>query len=193
MQTSFDLYAVSALFVLLAVIVLFKVVRKPKENKNQAGNGKVGPLSRERIIEMNNLVTNYLIQNKPFLQQRYSIAQMSGDLQIPQHHLSAFINSYYKVNFNDLINKYRVYYSKVMMINEEWKHKTLQGIALESGFGNRTSFCNAFKKMTGLNPSDFIKELKNEAGNRSLHINRIKEDCMQKCPEMKFMFVSIAS
>ena len=172
MQTSFDLYAVSAVFVLLAVIVLFKVVRKPKENKNQAGNGKVGPLSRERIIEMNNLVTNYLIQNKPFLQQRYSIAQMSGDLQIPQHHLSAFINSYYKVNFNDLINKYRVYYSKVMMINEEWKHKTLQVIALESGF---------------------VKELKNEGVNRSLHINRIKEDCMQKCPEMKFMFVSIAS
>lgn len=193
MQTSFDLYAVSAVFVVLAIIVAFKALKKSRENKSRPENGKVGQLSRERVHEMNSLVTNYLVKNKPFLQQRYSIAQLSGDLQIPQHQLSAFINSYYKVNFNDLINKYRVYYSKVMMINDEWKFKTLQGIALESGFGNRTSFCNAFKKITGLNPSDFIKELKTESGNGSLHIKKIKEECMQKCPEMKFMFVSIAS
>ena len=193
MQTSLDLYAVPAVLILLGVIVVYKTFKKPRESEDRPDSGKVGSLSRGRIAEMNQLVTDFIVKNKPFLQQRYSIAQLSADLQIPQHHLSAFINSYYKVNFNDLINKYRVYYSKIMMINEEWKYKTLQGIALESGFGNRTSFCNAFKKVTGLNPSDFIRELKYENGNNNLHLNKIKEDCLQKCPEMKILFFGMAS
>ncbi len=193
MQTSPDLYAVSAVFALLAVVVIFKSLKKSRQNKVLDNGTKIGQLSRERASELNNLLMNFIVKNKPFLQQRYSIAQLAGDLQIPQHHLSAFINSYYKMNFNDLINKYRVYYSKIMMINEEWKYKTLQGIALESGFGNRTSFCNAFKKVTGLNPSDFIKELKHSEGKDLLNLNKVKEDCLQKCPEMRVMMVGVAS
>jgi len=193
MQATFELYTVSAALAALAVIVIVKTFKKPAENKDQADGVKAKPFSRQQIIEMNRLVTDFMVKNKPFLQQRYSIAQLSEEIKIPQHHLSAFINSHYKVNYNDLINKYRVYYSKIMMINGEWKYKTLQGIATESGFGNRTSFCNAFKKVTGLNPSDFIKELKYEKGDHNLHINRIKEDCLQKCPEMKILFVGMAS
>ena len=193
MEMAFDLYALSALFVVLGIIVIVRTFKKPRENEEQPDLDKTGVLSRKQMIEMDVLVTDFLVKNKPFLQQRYSIAQLAGDLSIPQHHLSAFINSYYKVNYNDHINKYRIYYSKIMMINGEWKSKTLQGIALESGFGNRTSFCNAFKKVTGLNPSDFIKELKYESGVDNLRLNRIKEDCLLKCPEMKFLFVGMAS
>jgi len=193
MQMTFDLYALSALFVVLGIILIVRTFKNPRENEEQPELDKTKVLSRKQMIEMDVLMTDFLVKNKSFLQQRYSIAQLAGDLNIPQHHLSAFINSYYKVNYNDHINKYRIYYSKIMMINGEWKYKTLQAIAHESGFGNRTSFCNAFKKVTGLNPSDFIKELKYETGGDNLHLNRIKEDCLQKCPEMKILFIGMAS
>ncbi|HEY5970304.1 MAG TPA: AraC family transcriptional regulator, partial [Chitinophagaceae bacterium] len=36
----------------------------------------------------------------------------------------------------------------------------LESIAEESGFNNRNTFTSAFKKATGLNPSEFIKYIK---------------------------------
>jgi YesN/AraC family two-component response regulator len=105
-------------------------------------------------------VQEFLSEKKAFLQQRYSLSQLALDIDIPRHHLSTFINHYYDINFNDLINKYRVSYSKEMIINGEWKQKKLSAIAEESGFNNRNTFTTAFKKVTGQNPSVFLRRTK---------------------------------
>ena len=107
-------------------------------------------------------IQEFLSGKKAFLQQRYSLSQLALDIDIPRHHLSTFINRYYDINFNDLINKYRVSYSKEMIINGEWKQKKLSAIAEESGFNNRNTFTTAFKKLTGQNPSVFLRSTKGD-------------------------------
>jgi AraC-like DNA-binding protein len=107
-------------------------------------------------------IQEFLSEKKAFLQQRYSLSQLALDIDIPRHHLSTFINHYYEINFNDLINKYRVSYSKEMIINGEWKQKKLSAIAEESGFNNRNTFTTAFKKVTGQNPSVFLRRTKGD-------------------------------
>ena len=45
------------------------------------------------------------------------------------------------------------------MLNFECRYKKLEAIAEESGFNNRNTFTVAFKKVTGLNPSEFLKDI----------------------------------
>jgi len=51
-------------------------------------------------------------------------------------------------------------YCKEKILNEEYKFKKLEAIAEESGFNNRNTFAIAFKKVIGLKPSEFLRNLK---------------------------------
>src|SRR4030095_7153291 len=132
------------------------------ENGNPEKKNGIHPLffSHEKMSHIDSMVRQFLTENKPFLKHGYSLRHLSEDIHLPLHHLSAFINRYYQVNFNDFINEYRVHYCKIKIINEEWKLKKLEAIAEESGFNNRNTFTSAFKKVTGQNPSEYLKGLK---------------------------------
>ena len=117
-------------------------------------------LTEERIQQIDEVVTRFLDEKKPFLQQRYSLKDLSEDTQIPLHQLSAYINKHCGKNFNDFINEYRVQYCKEKILNDECRNKKLEAVAEESGFNNRNTFAIAFKKVTGVNPSQFLKQVK---------------------------------
>jgi AraC-like DNA-binding protein len=117
-------------------------------------------LTETRVAEINEAIRRHFEERKPFLQHGYSLRQLSDETGIPLHHLSAFINKHYKMNFNDFINEYRVAYCKEKLLNGECKHKKLEAIAGESGFNNRNTFTSAFKRVTGMNPSDFLRNMK---------------------------------
>jgi AraC-like DNA-binding protein len=96
-------------------------------------------------------------QQKPFLNQNYSIHDLSRDVEIPVYQLSPIINNYFQTNFNGWINKYRVNYFIQISEGDGKMGLTLDAIAKESGFTNRTTFTNAFKKEKGTTPGQFIK------------------------------------
>lgn len=117
-------------------------------------------LTRERMCQIEERVTKHLEEKKPYLQRSYSLKMLSDDTHISVHHLSAFVNQYYKINFNDFINEYRVMICVDKLLSMEWKSKKLEAIAEESGFNNRNTFTVAFRKVTGINPSQFLKNVK---------------------------------
>jgi AraC-like DNA-binding protein len=116
--------------------------------------------SDEEMSRIDSVVRRFLTEKQPFLQRGYSLRRLSEDIRLPLHHLSAFINRQYQMNFNGLINRYRVDYCKIKIMNYEWRVKKLEAIGEESGFSNRNTFTTAFKKVTGLNPSDYLKRIK---------------------------------
>lgn len=125
-------------------------------------------LTDERLTHFNSIINQFLLERKPFLQQKYSLRDLADDVDIPVNYLSAFINRYHKVNYSDFINGYRVSHAREMIMDGEWKRKTLEAIAAESGFNNRNTFTAAFRKETGQSPSEFLKVVKkNYIGNRS--------------------------
>jgi AraC-like DNA-binding protein len=117
-------------------------------------------LTRERMGQIEERVTRHLEEKKPYLQRSYSLKMLSEETHISVHHLSAFVNQYYKINFNDFINEYRVMTCVDKLLSMEWKYKKLEAIAEESGFNNRNTFTVAFRKVTGINPSQFLKNVK---------------------------------
>ena len=133
------------------------VATEPPVSTAKDNVGRAYTLSAEKRSEYAQRVETYMKQ-QPFLRKGYSIKDLALETAIPPHHLSALINQTYGTNFNDFINRYRVEYVKEMLKQPEWRHLTLEGIALEAGFTNRTTFFRAFTKLTGTSPSKFITQ-----------------------------------
>ena len=112
-------------------------------------------LSDEKKCAYRTRLEAHMQQQQSFRQKGYGIKDLAAETDIPAHHLSAFINQEYRMNFSDFINRYRVEYVKARMAQLTWRQLTLEGLALEAGFGNRTTFSRAFVKLTGLTPSEY--------------------------------------
>ena len=134
-----------------------RVVRK---HKTETKHSVSLYMSQERTAGIEENIRNHFSRNKPFLKHGYSLRMLSEEIHLPLHQLSAFINSYYKMNFNDFVNEYRILSCIEKLLKKEWETKKLESIAEDSGFNNRNTFTSAFKKATGLNPSEFIKYIK---------------------------------
>jgi len=102
---------------------------------------------------LNDLMT----EKKPFLRSKYHIKDLAGELQIPVHQLSAFLNQVLGTNFNDHINKYRIEYCIELLNANLAGRPNLDQLSKKCGFNNRSSFTTAFKKFTGQKPFDYIK------------------------------------
>ncbi|AQG80907.1 hypothetical protein AWR27_17220 [Spirosoma montaniterrae] len=103
----------------------------------------------------------FLLEEKQvFLQPNYTLPLLSQESGIPLHQLSAFINRYENVNFNEYINRHRIRYAQSLLADPTYRRKTLEAIARESGFNTRASFISAFKKTTGHTPSEHLRTLK---------------------------------
>ena len=63
-------------------------------------------------------------------------------------------------NFNDFVNSYRVASLIESMQQGGLKNYTIQALALQAGFANKTSCMNAFKKVHNCTPSQYIANKK---------------------------------
>lgn len=111
-------------------------------------------LSEEKKQEYRARLEAHMLQQS-FRCKGYGIKDLAAETAIPPHHLSAFINQEYRMNFSDFLNRYRIAYVKERMAQLDWRQLTLEGLALEAGFGNRTTFFRAFVKLTGVTPSEY--------------------------------------
>jgi AraC-like DNA-binding protein len=100
------------------------------------------------------LLENHFNSNQPFIKGGYAMSNLSAELTIPAHQLSAFINQEYGKNFNELINSYRVEYLEELVKNTpEYQNYTLEALGKIAGFKSRAAFYAAVKKKTNLTPA----------------------------------------
>lgn len=84
------------------------------------------------------------------------ITDISFLLKTNRTYISGVINSNFNCSFCDLVNGYRVEYSKKLLLDQNLY--ILQYIAIESGFASVNTFMRAFKKMTGLTPGEYRRK-----------------------------------
>ena len=89
---------------------------------------------------------------KPYLEPALKLQDIANNLELQPHHISQAINEVEEKNFSDFINEYRV--STAIGLLTSTDHKMIH-IAFDSGFSNKASFNNAFKKATGMSPSQY--------------------------------------
>ena len=94
-------------------------------------------------------------EKKPYQDMELTLFSLSKQLKIHPNHLSQIINQHRNQNFFDYINEQRVNDVKDALLSDKYDNHSLLGIAHEFGFSSKASFNRAFKKFTGMTPSEF--------------------------------------
>ena len=90
-----------------------------------------------------------------FSKQGFNLTQCAQGLEIPAHHLSYFINRHHGVSFSEYRNKMRIENAKTLINQGYLKLNTMEALAQQSGFANRSSFSKTFKKFTSMSVTQF--------------------------------------
>ena len=95
-----------------------------------------------------------LMENeKPFLKPDFSLPELAKNLNVSVHALSQAINAGLNKSFFEMAAHYRVEEAKKLLI--EKSHIKFEEISERVGYNSKSSFNNAFKKLTGKTPSEF--------------------------------------
>lgn len=112
-------------------------------------------LKSGEALRIRKQLEDYMPGSKPYLNNELRLSDLADQINVQPHHLSQVINDQLDLTFFDYVNKYRVEEAKRLIIQEPGS--TLLEIAFKSGFNNKTSFSNAFKKFTTQTAVDFRK------------------------------------
>ncbi|WFB62383.1 helix-turn-helix domain-containing protein [Sphingobacterium sp. WM] len=98
-----------------------------------------------------------------FVDSKMSLAFLASYLETNTITLSKIINTHKEMNFNDYINGLRIRYIIEKIKNEpKFDQYKISYLAEVSGFSSHSIFSKAFKKSTGVTPSQFLDYLKEE-------------------------------
>jgi AraC-like DNA-binding protein len=92
---------------------------------------------------------------KPHLDRTITLQTLAEKLAFTTHELSQLINEQLNKNFFEFINMYRIDEAKAKIKDEQFNHLTIAAIGYESGFNSISAFNAAFKKNTGITPSQY--------------------------------------
>ena len=115
-------------------------------------------LSKAEASTINDRLLRYMEAGKPYLENHLSLRQLAEELDVNANYLSQVINEKHGKNFFEFINCYRVNELKKMMDNPNNRQFTLLAMAFDCGFNSKTTFNTAFKRITGLTPSQYLKK-----------------------------------
>jgi len=132
--------------------VKWQQVEKSFESKKYQKSG----IEPSEAMKYQKEIEKVLADDKIYLNQDLRLKDLADKLGTPNHTISQVLNQFMDTTFFDLINKYRVMEAK-KLIDSNPQYTLLQ-IAYDSGFNNKTSFVNSFKKFEGRTPSSFLKK-----------------------------------
>jgi AraC-like DNA-binding protein len=115
-------------------------------------------LTEEQSTQLKMQLEHLMQTEKVYLDNELSLPQLAKEMSISTHDLSYLLNEGFGTSFFRFVNTYRVEEAKQLMLSEKHRHLNLLGIAYSAGFNSKTTFNTAFKKETGLSPSEFMKE-----------------------------------
>ena len=109
--------------------------------------------------KIHELILRLLDEQFLYRDNELNLRALADQVGEPEYLVSQSINYYFKKTFFEVINDYRIKAAKKRLLNFQ-PTETIEGIAFETGFNNRSSFYRVFKKMTGQTPQEFIESTK---------------------------------
>jgi tetratricopeptide (TPR) repeat protein len=153
-----------------------KLVEKNLELMNQEENVLASADAQEWKPSVPDEETNRIVgeiehlmkSQKIYIQQQITLAALASELKTNTSYLSHIINEKYKMNFSNFLNTYRIREAQKMFTRNQHHTMTLEGIAESVGYHSRSTFNAAFKKISGVTPSVFIKNIEEINKNQTL-------------------------
>ncbi|WP_299120545.1 helix-turn-helix domain-containing protein [uncultured Tenacibaculum sp.] len=128
-------------------------------NKNNIVNVNDSSLKNNTEEQFKNL-TEIIQREQLFLNADIDLYTLSKQLNIKEKELTKLIKIHTNKNFYQFMNQFRIEKFKKLVSSKKVKHMSLLGLALESGFGSKSSFYRVFKLMEGITPNQYLKSIK---------------------------------
>ena len=133
----------------LAIVRLRK--KKPVSQAEPTENTEPStPNGDELLMER---IRQLMEEQKLFLNSELKVADVAGILKVRKIHISDCISSQEGCTFSVFVNKYRVEFAKLLLV--QYPEKKISTIIQESGFSNETSFFRTFKAIAGMTPNEW--------------------------------------
>ena len=116
-------------------------------------------LTDEKADDYLNRLKLIMNEDKPYLDSSLTLQKLADIIGISPQHLSQTINERMNQNFFDFVNCYRIKEAKRLLVDPKGELLTILAIAEEVGFNSKSSFNTAFKKITGMTPTEYKKSL----------------------------------
>lgn len=114
-------------------------------------------LDEAEALQIIGHLKNTISSEKLFLDPELTLQQIVVRLKVPSYKISQSLSQSANQSFYELVNGYRIDRAKELLLDPNKRHFTILAIAFEAGFNSKSTFNNAFKKATGLTPSQFLK------------------------------------
>ena len=139
---------------------------EPKSEKKTASSAddkyRTNKVSPEECKRLYRLLEQEMKRNKPYRNPNLKVADLAVAIGTTSHSLSYLFNQYLEKNYYDYINEYRVEEFKSLILKDEYAKYTLTAMAEYCGFSSRASFFRTFKKLAGITPNEYIKQVSGE-------------------------------
>ena len=111
-----------------------------------------------------NLIKDILHQmekEKIYRNNDLTLNSFAETISANRSYVSQIINDEFKKNFSSFVNEYRIKEARRILGSDRINVITIEAIALEVGFSSKSTFNAAFKKYTGITPTFYLNQLKN--------------------------------
>jgi len=148
-----------ALIFFIANMAVYKGLKQPEifsgiEERSKYGRSTLTRPDADLYLKK---LKNFMNKEKPYLDPFLNINQLAKRLTIQPRHLSQILNESLHQNFYDFVNSFRIEEAKKMLSDSSGENVTVLEVLLDAGFNSKSAFNRAFKKCTGLTPSEFRK------------------------------------
>jgi AraC-like DNA-binding protein len=176
---SVSIYVLACLSILMYPQILYGMPRETRSDRSDGktadGQKTVSPESGrmaeipkddsipdppEPFARLAEEIRDYIMSEKPYLNQDFSVSTVSQRLKVPQHHVNYCFSNILKTGFPAFRNRLRVEHAKSLLEEGAAEKMTMEGIGRQSGFSSKVIFYTAFKKETGMSPGEYQDSLK---------------------------------
>lgn len=137
---------------------LFPLTILEENTKEDSPKYSSSNLTEDQKITIQKELIEYMDQ-QPYHKLNFNIEDIADSLNTNTRYLSQVINESFEMNFFNFVNKYRIIEAKEILKSQDSEKYTIEGIAKMVGFNSKSSFNSAFKKTTGVTPSEFKKRV----------------------------------
>jgi ligand-binding sensor domain-containing protein/AraC-like DNA-binding protein len=151
------------IFIFIGISLLFSTalvyINHNRKKQKRLDKYKTSRLDRTKMEEIVSELDDLMTREKLFLDPDLTLGDLAKRLKIHYNYISRIINEHFGLSYNDFINKYRVEEVKTRFSDPDYMNKTVLEIMYETGFYSKSVFNTAFKKFTGVTPSEYRKNI----------------------------------